>query len=85
MPSQRSATRKAIATRMELMRRDNVKEHKRVVDKSQLKEQRVNAQRQREAQIGHDQLLGSMSSGRPLDKIRAARLEELANLIANKR
>jgi hypothetical protein len=68
---------------MELLRRDNVKEHQRVTARDELKEQRVAKQRQREAQMEHDRLMGSMASGRSLDKLRADRLAKLARIIAN--
>ena len=46
--------------------------------------QRIAKQNQRQAQIEHDRLLGAMASGLPVDKLRAERMEKLANLIRNK-
>ena len=81
----KAATRKQIADHMERLRRDNVKHHQMVTARDDLKTARVAKQRQREAQMEHDRLLGSMTSGRGVDKIRAERLEKLAQLIGSKR
>ena len=85
MPPRRAATRKQIADRMEILRRDNVKMHQMVTARDELKTARVAKQRQREAQMEHDRLLGSVSDGRPLDQLRAQRLAKLAELIGSKR
>ena len=85
MPPRRAATRKQIADRMEILRRDNVKMHQAVTARDELKTARVAKQRQREAQMEHDRLLGSVSGGRPLDQLRAQRLAKLAELIGSKR
>ena len=84
MPPRRAATRKQIADRMEILRRDNVKMHQMVTARDELKTARVAKQRQREAQMEHDRLLGSVAGGRPLDQLRAQRLAKLADLIAAK-
>ena len=78
-----AATRKQIADQMERLRRDNVKHHQMVTARDDLKTARVAEQRQREAQMEHDRLLGSRASGRPLDNKRAERLEELASKLIN--
>ena len=85
MPPRRAATRKHIADRMEILRRDNVKMHQMVTARDELKTARVAKQRQREAQMEHDRLLGSVAGGRPLDQLRAQRLAKLAELIGSKR
>ena len=69
---------------MEILRRDNVKQHQMVTARDELKTARVAKQRQREAQMEHDRLLGSVASGRPIDKLRAERLAKLAELMAPK-
>ena len=79
------ATRKQIADQLERLRRDNVKHHQMVTARDELKGARVAKQRQREAQMEHDRILGSMSSGRGVDKIRVERLEKLAQIIGSKR
>ena len=81
----KAATRKQIADHMERLRRDNVKHHQMVTARDELKTARVAKQRQREAQMEHDRLLGSMSSGRGVDRIRAERLSKLAEIISNTR
>ena len=80
----KAATRKQIADQMELLRRDNVKHHQMVTARDGLKTARVAKQRQREAQMEHDRLLGSMASGLGVDRIRAERLEKLAQLLQAK-
>ena len=84
MPQRRAATRKEIAEKMEILRRDNVKMHQMVTARDELKTARVAKQRQREAQMEHDRLLGGMASGRPVDKLRAERLAKLAEMLAPK-
>ena len=84
MPPRHAATRKQIADRMEILRRDNVKMHQAVTARDELKTARVARQRQREAQMEHDRLLGSVSGGRPLDQLRAQRLAKVADLIGAK-
>ena len=79
------ATRKQIADQLERLRRDNVKHHQMVTARDELKGARVAKQRQREAQMEHDRILGSMSSGRGVNKIRVERLEKLAQIIGSKR
>ena len=81
----KAATRKQIADHLERLRRDNVKHHQMVTARDELKAARVAKQRQREAQMEHDRLLGSMTSGRGVDRIRAERLEKLAEIIASSR
>ena len=80
-PANRVATRKQIADRLELLRRDNVTRHNRVVAKKNLKDQQYNAQKVRQAQIEHDQLMGSASRGSVLDKARGERMQHLSKLI----
>ena len=80
-PANRVATRKQIADRLELLRRDNVTRHNRVVVKKNLKDQQYNAQKVRQAQIEHDQLMGSASRGSVLDKARGERMQHLSKLI----
>ena len=77
----RVAIRKNIADRMELLRRDNVKRHNMVTERTKLKTDRYNAQKVRQSQIEFDQLLGSASRGTGLDKSRAERMHHLAKLI----
>ena len=79
----RVATRKEIADRLELLRRDNVTRHNRVVAKKNLRDQQYNAQKVRQAQIEHDQLMGSASRGTGLDKARGERMQHLAKLIGS--
>ena len=81
----KAATRKHIADHLERLRRDNVKHHQMVTARDELKGARVAKQRQREAQMEHDRLLGSMSSGRGVDKIRVERLSKLAEIINSRR
>ena len=81
----KAATRKQIADHMERLRRDNVKHHQMVTARDELKTARVAKQRQREAQMEHDRLLGGMTSGRGVDKIRAERLSKLAEIISSRR
>ena len=69
---------------MEILRRDNVKTHQMVTARDELKTARVAKQRQREAQMEHDRLLGGMASGRPVDKLRAERLAKLAEMLSTK-
>ena len=69
---------------MEILRRDNVKTHQMVTARGELKTARVAKQRQREAQMEHDRLLGGMASGRPVDKLRAERLAKLAEMLSTK-
>ena len=83
MATHRIATRKQIADRLELLRRDNVKQHNMVTERNDLKTKRYNAQRVRQAQIEHDVILGSASRGVGLDKFRSARKDNLANLISS--
>ena len=83
MAPHRIATRKEIADRLELLRRDNVKRHNMVTERNDLKTKRYNAQRVRQAQIEHDVLLGAASRGVGLDKSRSARKDNLANLISS--
>ena len=77
------ATRKELADKLELLRRDNVKRHNMVKARDDLRAGRLAKQQQRNAQIEHDRLLGAMTSGLPVDKLRAERLEKLAKLISN--
>ena len=77
------ATRKDIADRLELLRRDNVKRHNMVTERNDLKNKRYNAQKVRQAQIEHDVLLGAASRGTGLDKSRSERKDNLAKLIAS--
>ena len=81
----KAATKKEIADHLERLRRDNVKHHQMVTARDELKTARVAKQRQRDAQMEHDRLLGSMSSGRGVDRIRAERLGRLAEIIGSKR
>ena len=83
MAPHRIATRKDIADRLELLRRDNVKRHNMVTEKNKLKTDRYNAQRVRQSQIEYDQLMGSASRGSALDKARAERMQHLAKLIGS--
>ena len=78
------STRKKLADRLELLRRDNVKRHNMVTARDDLRAAQRAKQQQRQAQIEHDRLLGAMTSGLPVDKLRAERLEKLAKLIGNK-
>ena len=82
-PQHRVATRKDIADRVELLRRDNVKRHNMVTERNQLKDKRYNAQKVRQAQIEHDVLLGAASRGTGLDKAQSERKDNLAKLIAS--
>ena len=82
-PANRVATRKEIADRLELLRRDNVKRHNMVVAKRTLRDQQYNAQKVRQAQIEHDQLMGSASRGSVLDKARGERMHHLSKLISS--
>ena len=81
MAPHRIATRKQIAERLELLRRDNVKRHNMVTERNDLKTKRYNAQRVRQSQIEYDQLMGSASRGTGLDKSRAERMQHLSKLI----
>ena len=81
MAPHRVATRKDIADRLELLRRDNVKRHNMVTERNDLKTKRYNAQRVRQSQIEYDQLMGSASRGTGLDKSRAERMQHLSKLI----
>ena len=83
MAPHRIATRKELADRLELLRRDNVKRHNMVTERTQLKDKRYNAQKVRQAQIEHDVLLGAASRGTGLDKSRSERKDNLAKLIAS--
>ena len=82
-PQHRVATRKELADRLELLRRDNVKRHNMVTERTQLKDRRYNAQKVRQSQIEYDQLLGSASRGTGLDKSRSERMHHLAKLIGS--
>ena len=73
-----------MADKLEVLRRDNVKRHNQTTARDELRVARVAKQNQRQAQIEHDRLLGAMTSGLPVDKLRAERLEKLAKLIGNK-
>ena len=81
MAPHRIATRKDIANKLELLRRDNVKKHTMVTERNDLKTKRYNAQRVRQSQIEYDQLMGSASRGTGLDKSRAERMQHLSKLI----
>ncbi len=72
------ATRKQIADRLELLRRDNVKRHNQVKERTDLKDKRRNAQVVRGSQIEYDQLMGSVSRGTGLDKSWSERMQHLA-------
>ena len=80
-PKNRIQVRKKIADRMELLRRDNVKRHNMVTEKTKLKTDRYNAQKVRQSQIEYGQLMGSASRGTGLDKLRAERMQHLSKLI----
>ena len=80
-PANRVATRKEIADRLELLRRDNVKRHNMVTEKNNLKQARYNAQRVRQAQWEYDNLMGSASRGSVLDRARGERMQDLSKLI----
>ena len=84
MAPRRPATRKELAEKLEALRRDNVKRHNQTTARDELRAARVAKQNQRQAQIEHDRLLGAMASGLPVDRLRAERMEKLANLIRNK-
>ena len=84
MAPRRPATRKQLADKLEALRRDNVKRHNQTTARDELRAARVAKQNQRQAQIEHDRLLGAMTSGLPVDKLRTERLEKLAKLIGNK-
>ena len=84
MAPRRPANRKQLADKLEVLRRDNVKRHNQTTARDELRAARVAKQNQRQAQIEHDRLLGAMTSGLPVDKLRAERLEKLAKLIGNK-
>ena len=84
MAPRRPATRKQLAEKLEALRRDNVKRHNQTTARDELRAARIAKQNQRQAQIEHDRLLGSMASGLPVDKLRAERLEKLAKSISNK-
>ena len=77
------ATRKELANKLELLRRDNVKRHNMVTARDDLRAARLAKQHQRNAQLEHDRLLGAMTSGSPVDKLRAERLAKLSKLISN--
>ena len=77
------ATRKELANKLELLRRDNVKRHNMVTARDDLRAARLAKQQQRNAQLEHDRLLGAMTSGSPVDKLRAERLAKLSKLISN--
>ena len=81
MAPHRIATRKVIADRLELLRRDNVKRHNMITERNDLKDKRRNAQAVRQSQIEYDQLMGSVSRGTGLDKSRAERMQHLSKLI----
>jgi hypothetical protein len=83
MAPHRIATRKQIADRLELLRRDNVKRHNMITERNDLKDKRRNAQVVRGSQIEYDQLMGSVSRGTGLDKSRAERMQHLAKLIGS--
>ncbi len=83
MAPHRIATRKELADRLELLRRDNVKRHNMVTERTKLKTERYNAQKVRQSQLEYDQLLGSASRGTGLDKSRAERMQHLAKLIGS--
>jgi len=80
-PQHRVATRKELALRLEILRRDNLKRHNMVTERNDLKTKRYNAQRVRQSQIEYDQLMGSASRGTGLDKSRAERMQHLSKLI----
>ena len=80
-PKNRVAVRKNIATRLELLRRDNVKRHNMVTERNNLKDKRYNAQKVRQSQIEYDALLGSASRGTGLDTSRAERMHHLARIV----
>ena len=80
-PQHRVATRKELADRLQILRRDNVKRHNMVTERNDLKTKRYNAQKVRQSQIEYDQLLGSASRGTGLDKSRAERMQHLSKLI----
>ena len=82
-PKFKIATRKQIADRLELLRRDNVKRHNMVTARDKLKEEKYNAQTVRQSQIEYDQLLGAASRGTGLDTARAQRKDNLAKLISS--
>ena len=84
MAPRRPTTRKQLADKLEALRRDNVKRHNQTTARDELRAARVAKQNQGQAQIEHDRLLGAMTSGLPVDKLRAERLEKLAKLIGNK-
>jgi hypothetical protein len=84
MAPRRPATRKELAEKLEVLRRDNVKRHNQTTARDELRAARLAKQNQRQAQIEHDRLLGAMASGLPVDRLRAERLEKLAKLISNK-
>ena len=80
-PKNRVQVRKKIADRMELLRRDNVKRHNMVTEKTKLKTDRYNAQKVRQAQIEYDQLMGGASGGTGLCKLRGERMQHLSEII----
>ena len=80
-PANRVEVRKKITDRHELLRRDNVKKHNMVVAKRTLRDQQYDAQKVRQAQIEHDQLMGSASRGTGLEKIRGERMQHLSKFI----
>ena len=84
MAPRRPATPEQLADKLEALRRDNVKRHNQTTARDELRAARLARQNQRQAQIEHDRLLGAMTSGLPVDKLRAERLEKLAKLIGNK-
>ena len=82
-PQHRVATRKQLADRLEILRRDNVKRHNMVTERNDMKTKRYNAQKVRQSQLEYDQILGSASRGTGLDKSRAERMHHLAQIIGS--
>lgn len=78
----RIATKKDLATKLELFRRDNMKRHNMTTARNKMKEEIMNATRVRQAQVDHDRLYSSQVHGTGLDSARAAKLNELSKFIS---
>ena len=76
-------TRKQAATRMDLIRRENVKRHNDFAARTKLKNDQVMAQRVATMQMELDRLHASQVHGNGLDAIRVNRMSALKQVIGS--
>jgi hypothetical protein len=81
MPPKKIAVRKKLATKLDLIRRENVERHNKYAARSDLRMKQVQAQRVATMQQELDRLHGASVHGTGLDAARINRMGELRQIV----